>query len=135
MSKASRELRKDCQVGVQPNPVKTANAEREESPLMLEAAELTLDTAARGVQLLAALALARDERVQPVGLDPLRRRGADAGGAAPLGTTPLRVSASEHPLAMLAARRLVLAALGAGRLLERGDGRDTPVHAPLMERV
>lgn len=35
-SEPSRELRKDCQVGVQANAVKTPNPEREEGPLMLE---------------------------------------------------------------------------------------------------
>ena len=46
------ELGEDRQVGVKPNPIQTTDAERQQRPLMLEAAELPLDGAARAVELL-----------------------------------------------------------------------------------
>ncbi|MEA2141278.1 MAG: hypothetical protein QOC91_1377, partial [Solirubrobacteraceae bacterium] len=41
-----------------------------ERPLMLGASELALDSATARVELAGALGLARDQRVQTVGLDP-----------------------------------------------------------------
>ena len=79
----TREASEDCQVGVQANAVKPANAKREKGPLVLEPAELALDRSTRRVQRAAPLALAWDERMQPVGLDPLRRGCAESVGAPP----------------------------------------------------
>ena len=54
------------------------NAERGEAILMLEAAELALDGGTATVDL-PWLRLARNERVQAVGLDPLGLGGALSG--------------------------------------------------------
>src|SRR4051794_30458872 len=98
---------------------------------MFEAAELTLDRRTAAVKLLVALGLARDERVQPVGLDPHRRGLALAGRAAPLRGLALVVRPSECPLAVRAMRRLGRAALHPLGFLHGDDRGDAPFHAPL----
>src|SRR5687767_1684878 len=79
------ELGEDGQVGMQPDAVQATDTKRGERPIVLQAAELALDGGAATVELAVAQALARDQRVQPVALDPDRRGLALAGGAAPLG--------------------------------------------------
>jgi hypothetical protein len=56
--------------------------------------------------------------MQPIRFDPLRGRLKFASWAAPLGCLALVVDPGERPLAVLAGRRLVLAALDAGRLYQ-----------------
>jgi hypothetical protein len=80
---------------------------------MLEPAELALDGRALAVQVLEPLALARDERVQPVKLHPHRLRGARAGGAAPLGRLAPVVGTRKRRLTVRAVRRLGSTALTA----------------------
>jgi predicted nucleic acid-binding protein len=58
---------------VQTDPLKAADPERTETPFVLQAAELTLNGDPLAVQRLEPLGRARDERVQPVRLDPTRR--------------------------------------------------------------
>jgi hypothetical protein len=74
------------------------------------------------LELRGALRVARDQRVQTVRLDPRRRWLALARGAAPLGGAALVVGPGARPLAVLARRRAVLAALDGGRLAQRRDG-------------
>jgi hypothetical protein len=63
-------LGENRQIGMQPNTLQATDAERGQRPLMLEAAELPLDRPTRTVELRGARRVARDQRVQPVGLDP-----------------------------------------------------------------
>src|SRR4051812_33735648 len=102
---------------------------------MFEAAELALDRRTAAVKLLVALAVARDERVQPVGLDPHRRGLALAGRAAPLRRLALVVRSGERPLAVRAVGRFGSAALDALGFLHRDDRGDAPFHAPLVDVV
>jgi len=66
--------------------------------------------------LAGALGVARDQRMQTVGLDPTGLRLALAGWAAPLGRLALEVGPGERPLAVLAQRRVMVAALDGVRL-------------------
>src|SRR3954451_21863523 len=77
-----RELREHRQVSVKTNPVDAPDAKRQERPLVLEATKLALHGSTRAVELARALRLARDQRVQTVGLDPSGAGLALAGGAA-----------------------------------------------------
>ena len=130
------ELGEDRQVGVKPNPVPATDPERKQRPLMLEPPELPLDRAARAVKVARALGLARDERVQPVGLDPTgRRAGTRRSGSAtwsPCACSRLRRT-STSPCSHVGA--LVIAALDGRRLAQRRDGADAPVHAAVVERA
>jgi hypothetical protein len=110
-----------------------ADAERAESPLVLQAAELALDGGASAVQVAEPLGVARDQRMQPGRLDPDGCRFALAGRAAPLRELPLRVGSGECPLAVLAGRRLVLAALDGGGRLQRNDGQASGVVAGVVD--
>ena len=102
---------------------------------MLEPAELALDAATALVELRAALRVARDQRVQAVGLDPAGLGLALARGAAPLGGLPLVVGPGERPLSVIAARRLVVAPHDGWRLAQRRDGADVPIHAAVVDRT
>src|SRR5450755_2268368 len=62
----------DGQVDVQGDAIKPPDAQRERAPPVLEGAELALDSAALMVERLPPGSAARDERVQPSGLDPYR---------------------------------------------------------------
>lgn len=65
-----REPREHRQVGVKRDPFQATDAERRELVLVLQPAELALDSATASVEVAPPLRLTRDERVQPVGLDP-----------------------------------------------------------------
>jgi hypothetical protein len=112
----------DRQVGMEPDPLKSPDTERQQRPLVLEASILALDRTALAVELLPPVRPPRDQGVESAGRDPLAGRGAFAGWAAPLGRLPLGVRAGEGPLAMLADWRQVLAGLDGGSLAERDDG-------------
>src|SRR4051794_5090266 len=62
------ELGEDGEVGVKPDSLKPTGAKRRECPFVLEASELALDTGTASVELAPAGRLARDQRVQTVGL-------------------------------------------------------------------
>jgi signal transduction histidine kinase len=64
------ELGEDRQVSVQPDAIQTTDAQREQCPFVLEVAELPFDGATGAIELRGALRLPRDQRVQPVSLDP-----------------------------------------------------------------
>lgn len=66
---------------------------------MLEPAELALHGSTLDVKLAVSLALARDQRVQPVGFAPHTLSGTLAGRTAPLGSAALVVGPGELPLA------------------------------------
>src|SRR3989442_704718 len=102
------ELGEDGQVGGQAHALNAPGAEWGERPFVLEPAELALDGGALAVEALPAKRLAGDQRVQAVGLDPPGGGLALAGWAAPLGGLTRVVCPGETPLAMLAARWLVL---------------------------
>lgn len=87
------ELGEDRQVGVQPDPIQSTDAERGERPIVLEAAELALDGGAAAVKSREAGRLTRDQRVKAACLDPDRCGLALAGRAAPLARAALGV----HP--------------------------------------
>ncbi len=135
VSEWRREPGEDRHVDVQRHPVDPAHPEGQHGPLMLQAAELTLDTGTGAVQGLPTVRLRRDERVQPVSLDPHRGGGALARGAAVLGRATLGVGTGEGPDAVLALRRGGLTSLDVGRLPERDDGADTASLAPVVERT
>jgi uncharacterized protein (DUF433 family) len=59
------ELRQNGEVGVKLDALKAAHAEREQRPLVLQAAELALDGGAALVELSPPGRLARDERMKP----------------------------------------------------------------------
>jgi len=100
--------------GMEPDPLDPANAEREQRPLVLEPAELPLDRGATSIERLPALCLARDQGMQPVGLDPPRAGLALASRAAPLRRAARGIGPGEGPRPMLALRRAVVAALPSG---------------------
>ena len=56
-------------------------------------------------------------------------------GAAPFRPLALEVGPGERPLAVLARRRMVVAALDGGCLAQRRDGADAAVHAAGVERL
>ena len=91
---SAAELGEDRQVGMKPDPFDPSHAEREQRPLVLQAPELALDGATAPVEGLPPLRLARDQRMQPVRLDPPARRLALAGRAAPLGRATRGVTAA-----------------------------------------
>lgn len=64
------ELSEDRQVGVQAHAVDATDAEREHSPLVLQASELALHGAALAVEGTVTLGVAWDEGVESVGFDP-----------------------------------------------------------------
>jgi hypothetical protein len=134
MREPTGELRQDGEVHVKPHALDSTDAEGQHRPLVLDPAELAFDSSTAPVQLPAALGLARDEGVQAVGLDPHACRLALARRTAPLARAPLEVRACEDPHAMPTARRLVLSALGPTRFLERRNGADASVHAPVVDR-
>ena len=79
------------------DPLDSANVEREQGPLMLSTTKGVLHRRAVGVQPSPPLRLARDQRVEPVGLHPSTGGLALAGRAAPLGRAALRVRPGEPP--------------------------------------
>jgi hypothetical protein len=93
------ELGEDGEVGVKANLVQPAYAQGQQRPFVLEPAKLALNRPTALVERRGPLRVARDERVQPVGLDPCGLRLALAGRAAPLGRLPLVVGPGERPLA------------------------------------
>ena len=86
-----------------PYPADSQGCER---PFVLEPSELRLDGCTTAVEPLPAQRLARDQRMEAVGLDPHGRGLALAGWAAPLGRVSFLVGSSEPPRAVLARRRL-----------------------------
>jgi len=68
---------------VKPNPIKSTDAQGQQRPLVLEAAELPLDGTATPIELAPAQRLTRDQRVEAISLDPPARGLALAGRAAP----------------------------------------------------
>lgn len=60
------ELGEDGQIGVELHAAESANSQRQQGPLMLERSEPGLNVRALLMELLVALRVARDERVQPV---------------------------------------------------------------------
>jgi GT2 family glycosyltransferase len=95
----TRELGEDRQVRVKPHSLDMAHSQRRESPFALEASKGLLDGCTAPVEALPAQRLARDQRVQAVGLDPHRCGLTFAGRAAPLGCLAVVVGSSEAPLA------------------------------------
>ena len=132
---APRELGEDREVGVQSHALDAAHAQRQQRPFVLQPSELALDGSTAAVERLGPLRVARDERVQPVGLDPCRLRLAFAGRAAPLGCLALVVGPGERPLAVLADARLVIAALDGRGLAKRRDRADATLHAAVVDRA
>src|ERR1022692_1839182 len=126
-SEGARELREDRQVGVQPNAIKPSDAEGEQRPLMLEPSKLTLNGATRVVERLRPLGVTRDQRVQPISLDPDRRGSARASRAAPFGRLALEVGPGKRPSTVLAAGRFVVATHDGGSLAKRCDGADAAI--------
>ena len=103
------ELREDRQVGVKPHAFDSADPQRQERSFVLQSSELALDRATLAVQRTEPLGVARDERVQPVGLDPNACRCAFAGRASPLRSVALVVvGPGERPYPVVARRRLTL---------------------------
>ncbi len=101
----ARQLGEDRQIGVEPNPIQTPDAERQQCPFVLESSELSLHRAAAPVELARALRLSRNQRMQPVRFDPHGRGLALPGRAAPLRGLTLEVCASEGPRSVVARRR------------------------------
>src|SRR5438128_1418092 len=89
------EPREDRQVSVEPYPFDAADAQWKQGPLVLQASELALDRSALVVQALEPGRLTRDQRVETVSLDPLRRGRTLAGRATPLRRAPLGVRSGE----------------------------------------
>src|SRR5436190_7131873 len=101
---------------------------------MLQPTELSFHGSASPVEVAPSLGLARDERVEAVGLYPTGCGLALAGRAAPLRRVSLRVRPGERPGSVLALWRAVLAPLhrwclpkgdngvGTGRLARFVDG-------------
>jgi hypothetical protein len=87
---------------MEPNTIQSANAEGSQSPFMLQAAELALDSGATTVQGGEARRVARIIRNNALGLDPDGGGLALAGRAAPLGRLPLVVGSREPPQLYLA---------------------------------
>ncbi len=63
------QLGEDRQVHVQPHALDSAHPEGEQRPFVLEPAEPALDAAALAIEGLPTVGRARNEGVQPVGLD------------------------------------------------------------------
>lgn len=124
---------KDRQVDVQRHPLDPAHPKREHRPFVLQPAELTLDAGTGAVEGLPPIRFPRDERVQPVGLDPQACRGALTRGAAVLGRATLSVGTGEGPHAVVALRRGSLASLDERRLPQRDNGVDAARLAPVVE--
>jgi hypothetical protein len=101
---------------MQPHSLNAPNSEWKHRPLVLQPAELTLDSSAAAVESLRLLRLSRDQRMQAGCLDPDACGLALARRAPPLGCFPLEVRASELSDAVTAHRRPVLAPLDGGSL-------------------
>jgi hypothetical protein len=102
---------KNRQVSVKRDAIQSANAERQQRPLILEPSELALDCGAARVQLSPSGSLARNQGMQPIGRHPSARGAALARRTAPLGSLAPVIGPGEPPLAMLATRGPVVAAL------------------------
>jgi hypothetical protein len=120
------ELGEDGQVYVQLHPDQSPHPQREHRPLVLQVPELPLDRTALVVVALPPVGAARDQGVQPVGLESYGGGLALPDRAAPLGRAALGVRARERPLAVLARRGLVLACLDGQGLPQRDHGPDVP---------
>ncbi len=93
---------KDHQIDVQRHALDPAHPQRKKRPLVLQAPELPLYGTTAAVQGLPPLRLARDQRVQPVGLDPYAPRGALTRRVPVLGRAALGVGTGEGPRPVLA---------------------------------
>ncbi len=85
------ELGEDRQIGVQPHALDSTHAEGQQRPFVLESSELALAGPSAAVERLGPGGVARDQRVQAIGLDPCGLRLALTGRAAPLGGLPFVV--------------------------------------------
>jgi len=120
-SECLRQPRQHREVSVKLNASESANAKRCQPVLMLQPAELALDSSTTPVQIAPALRVARDERMKPGSLDPPRLRNALADRAAPLGGAALGVGTCERPGSVLAGRREMIAAPHKRRPSKRDD--------------
>lgn len=124
-------MRQDGQVYVQAHPRQPAHPQRQRAPFVVEPAELAFDRAALVVEALLPVGAARDQGVQPAGLEPDGAGLALAGTSAVLGRAALGVRIGERPLAMLALRR------GGESVLDEGGHphRNHRAHAPALHRL
>ncbi len=129
----TRQLGEDRQVGVEPDPLDSPNAEREQRPIILEPTELPLDCGAPSVERLSPLRLARHQGMKAVRLDPSGGGGALPGGAPPLGPRTPRVGTGEPPLPMFAGRRLLVPSR-TSRLRQSPPSRPRPRYASRNNR-
>jgi hypothetical protein len=102
---------------------------------MLQAAEGALNCSAPPVEVAPSLRLARNQRVQAVGLDPHGGGRALTGRTAPLRPLALEIGSGERPGSVLAGQRLVLAANDHLGLAERDDGQDANALAGFIDRA
>jgi negative regulator of sigma E activity len=63
-------FRQDYEVHMKPHALQAPHPQRQHRPLVLQVPELPLTRATTPVGLAAAVGLAGNQRVQPVGLDP-----------------------------------------------------------------
>src|SRR5215211_978831 len=115
--------------------LQAAHANRGQSVLVLQAAELALHGGAAPVQRAPAARVAGNERVAALGLDPSGLGLALAGRAAVLGCLALEVGPGERPASVLARRSAVLAALDGRGLAKRDDRQDAVLVAGVVDRV
>jgi hypothetical protein len=101
--KSQAEAGEHYEVGVKRDLGKSANAERGERILVLQAAELSFHGGASTVEVFPPFGLTRDERVTTASLDPLARWLALTSRATELGGAALEVGTRKRPLAMFAA--------------------------------
>lgn len=109
------------QVGVQPDPCEPAHPQGGDTPPALQAAELPLHGGAGPVQLPPTVRVTRDERVQPVSLDPPGGGLALARQAPPLGSAPAWRPSQRTPTGRARRSAAVLPGPHDGRLAERDD--------------
>src|SRR5215208_6288185 len=102
---------------------------------MLRPTESPLYGGAVGVEPSPPRCLSRDQRVEPVGLDPSAGGLALAGRAAPLGGLALVVGTGEAPVAVFAGRRLVVATLDCPGLAQLHDGVAVPCLEGVVDRA
>ncbi|MEO8290831.1 MAG: hypothetical protein ABI649_07530 [Gaiellaceae bacterium] len=91
--------------------LQATDAERGQSKLVLQAAELSLHGGAASVEVAEALGVAGDERVSAVSLHPHGLGLALTGRAAPLGRLALEVGSGEYPGACSQVSATIAAAL------------------------
>lgn len=120
------------EVGVQDDALQATYTQRGEAVVVLQPAELALNSGAAPVEVAPPLRLARNERIAAAGLHPHGGGLALAGWAAPLRRLAVVVSSAEVPDAVLADGR-------AGRILgrqvfDREDGQRPGALDPVVER-